>query len=200
MTSMNDALLAAALGVDAIGLIFYAQSSRHVTTDCAKKIAHNLPPFINRVGVFVNEDKDTVELVLKNVPLDLLQFHGQEEADFCRIFNKPYLKVIHVGEEPLSPNYDKLYPDAIGFLFDTKLKSEWGGGGQVFNWGLMPKVKKPFILAGGLNARNVREAITQVNPYAVDVTSGIEERQGIKDPISMQEFVRAVYSCNLKLR
>jgi phosphoribosylanthranilate isomerase len=196
MTSVTDAVQAVSLGVDAIGLIFHPASSRNVTPDQAKKIAESLPPFINRVGVFVNRDKEVVDSILARVPLDTLQFHGQEPADFCRSFHKPYLKVIHIGEDPLILNYDDFYPDAHAFLFDTQLQHLAGGGGQVFNWDLLPKVKKPFILAGGLSSDNVAEAIAKTNPYAVDVTSGIEKDPGIKDPIRMQKFVDAIYSYN----
>ncbi len=182
MTSVADALLAAQLGVDAIGLIFHEPSARNVSIENAYQIAASLPPFISRVGVVVNENSATIRSILDSVSLDILQFHGQETPDFCRSFGKPYIKTIHV-DEALSGEFESSYSDAIGFLFDTKVKNMPGGSGLAFNWKLIPAgLKKPIILAGGLNIDNICQAIAQVRPYAVDITSGIEREKGIKDP------------------
>lgn len=189
MTSVADALLAAALGVDAIGLIFHKPSARNVTLSMANSIALSLPPFISRVGVIVNEDQATILEILNQVPLDILQFHGSESADFCRSFGKPYIKTIHVTG-PMDTDFVSKYDDALAFLFDSKIDTLPGGSGLPFNWDYIPRtIEKPIILAGGLNSKNVSEAIQTVKPYAVDVTSGIEKSKGIKDLRKMQQFI-----------
>jgi phosphoribosylanthranilate isomerase len=192
MTSVTDALIAAELGVDAIGLIFYAPSPRNVSLTLAEEIASSLPPFVSRVGVFVDETKDKINSILTAVPLDVLQFHGQESAEFCRQFGKPYIKTFHVGDL-LEFKGTETYHDAIGFLFDTKINSLPGGSGIVFNWNLLPQdLQKPIILAGGLNSENISQAILEVKPYAVDITSGVEQAKGIKDPTKMRQFMSKV--------
>jgi phosphoribosylanthranilate isomerase len=190
MTSQEDIAEAVRLGVDAIGLIFHMPSPRHVTLEQAVQITACLPPFISCIGVFVNEEADFVQAVLKEVPLNILQFHGQEPADYCSSFGRPYIKTIHVKPEPPSLPLEALYPNASAFLFDTPIKGLPGGSGVTFNWKHIPYVpNKPFILAGGLNCENIIEALNKVKPYAVDVTSGIEKTKGKKDFIRMKDFI-----------
>ncbi len=191
MTSKEDALQAAYLGVDAIGLIFHKPSPRNISIDHASTIACSLPPFVTRVGVFVNESVDFVQSVLKKIPLDILQFHGQESTGYCRSFKKPYIKTIHIKSK--SESLEKLYPDALAFLFDTYVEGLPGGSGFSFNWEHIPgNLKKPFLLAGGLNKNNIIQALEKVKPYAVDVTSGIEKAKGEKDFEKMKEFLELV--------
>jgi phosphoribosylanthranilate isomerase len=193
MTSQDDVLYAAQLGVDAIGLIFHPNSPRYVTAGQAASLIENLPPFVSKVGVFVNESLETINAILRVVTLDILQFHGQESADFCRAFKKPYIKVIPVADQPISTEFTHIYPDAQGFLFDTYKENVPGGSGVTFNWRCIPhNLEKPIILAGGLTVDNVRQALLETNPYAVDVTSGIEATKGIKDKGKMARFMAAI--------
>lgn len=192
ITQLNDALSASFLGADAIGLVFYPKSKRLIELDVAKRICLSVPPFINRVGLFVNQDEATIRNVLDHVSLDILQFHGEESADFCQQFNKPYIKVFRVKTRDDLIKIDN-YGSASAWLFDSYHDQVYGGSGEVFNWSLIPKgAKRPIILAGGLTSKNVTDAIAQVKPYAVDVSSGIECSPGIKDPVKMQAFMQAV--------
>jgi phosphoribosylanthranilate isomerase len=195
MTNVTDALYAAQLGIDAIGLIFYEKSSRYVDLNQAQKIAKLLPPFVTAVAVLVNPTTEYVNAVLRNVAIDLLQFHGEETAEFCESFSKPYIKAVPMTEGMNVRRYAKLYPNAKGFLFDTSMHGQFGGTGKSFDWNLIPKeFSKPIILAGGLTPENVGEAISKVHPYAVDVISGIEKTMGIKDELKMKNFMEAVHS------
>lgn len=194
MTSIEDAQFAAYYGVDAIGVIFHEASPRNVQIDQARAILDNLPPFVSRVGVFANADFAKIQRILDLLSLDILQFHGQEPADFCRIFNKPYIKTIHVGTHKISASlYETSFPDAIGFLFDTYLSDIPGGSGTAFDWQNLPHtMSKPVILAGGLTSENVQHAILQVRPFGVDVTSGVEISKGKKDRNKVKAFIDAV--------
>lgn len=193
MTNFADAKLACDLGVDAIGLIFYGDSPRNVTLEEAAAISRQLPPYVSKVALFVDSSTHFVTSVLNAVAIDILQFHGQEPAAFCRSFGKPYIKVIKVGEEPITNRIEQEYPDASGFLFDTESKVLAGGTGKTFNWQNLPKnLTKPLILAGGLTENNLRQALEEVQPYAIDVTSGIERSKGLKDPTKMKFFMDTV--------
>ena len=198
ITRKKDALLAAQLGADAIGLIFYPDSPRFVNVDQAKKIAHSLPPYVNKVGVFVNATTEQVATALNQVKLDYLQFHGDELAQFCDSFAMPYIKVIR-----MEPDIDLLakvnaYPNATGFLLDTYHRKIYGGTGHAFPWQLVPPgINRPIIVSGGISADNVQEAIQTLHPYAVDVSSQVEERPGIKDPKKLQQLFNAVNSMKL---
>ncbi len=193
MTNIEDALVAAELGADAIGLIFHAQSPRHIGTKEALEICQHLPPFITKVGVFVDQSAEFIANILKLVPLDVLQFHGKEPHYYCHGFNRPYIKAIAVGDEQLSSDIEELYPDAAAFLFDTAHCSLPGGSGQTFDWTKLPtNLTKPFILAGGLTVDNVANAIASVRPYAIDVVSGVERSKGLKDPEKMKFFMNTV--------
>src|SRR3989338_1358199 len=177
MTNVDDVLAACALGVDAIGLIFYAASPRAVTIEQAKKIIANLPPFVTTVGVFVNANAKEIHSTLAKVALDVLQFHGQEEAEFCQQFNKPFIKTIHIAGQKLAPFFTR-YAMAQGLLLDAYQPGVPGGTGISFNWDEIPRERpKPIILAGCLEPSNIARAIQTVNPYGVDVVSGIEDRK-----------------------
>lgn len=193
MTNPEDALEASRLGVDAIGLIFYSKSPRYVSMPQALDIIKSLPPFITKVGVFVNESKEMISHILEHVPLDILQFHGNEPPEFCRSFEKFYIKTISVGAEQVTTELVKSYYDAAGLLFDTFRNDLPGGSGATFDWNKLPNdLKKPLILAGGLNCENISEALQEVKPFAVDVTSGIERKKGVKDWSKMKFFVERV--------
>lgn len=199
MTNVDDALQACRLGVDAIGLIFHQDSPRNVTAAQAQEIVKQLPPFVSKVGVFVDKSAEFVTNILKMVPLDLLQFHGHEEASYCRSFDTPYIKVIKVAAEPITKEIEKHYPNAAGFLFDTEHTTLQGGSGVSFDWNNLPQdLSKPLILAGGLTTDNLMLALSQVRPYAIDVTSGIERTKGVKDLEKMKFFVSTVMDYNTR--
>lgn len=193
ITRVEDALAAADLGADAIGLVFYERSPRRVTVEQAADIVAALPPFITTVGLFVDAAIDEVERVLAQVPLDLLQFHGDEPAVYCQGFARPYIKVMRMRPGLVLAQAVREYASARGILLDTYVEAVPGGTGQTFAWSAVPDdVKMPIILAGGLNAVNVAEAIAMVRPWAVDVSSGVEAARGVKDPALMAAFVEAV--------
>ena len=188
---------AAQLGADAIGLVFYRDSPRAVSARRACEILRVLPPFVTSVGLFVDAAEEEVWDVLAEVPLDLLQFHGREPAEYCRRFGKPYVKAVTVQPGRDLQSYLGSYTDATGFLLDSFHPAVAGGSGEVFDWNLVPNgLGRPVILAGGLHAGNVAEAIRCVRPYAVDVSSGVESAKGIKDRGKLSEFFAGVESVN----
>ncbi len=191
ITSPSDAQAAAAAGADAIGLVFYAPSPRAVDIGAARAIVAALPPFVTRVGLFVDAAPEEIERVLSSVALDVLQFHGRETPADCERFGRPYLKAITMGEGVDLRAAEVRYAAAQGLLVDSYQKGRPGGTGRAFDWGLMPAgLAKPVILAGGLTPENVGEAIARVAPYAVDVSGGVESAPGIKDERRMQAFCR----------
>ncbi|MBA2710586.1 MAG: phosphoribosylanthranilate isomerase [Tatlockia sp.] len=193
MTREEDIAYAAYLGVDAIGLIFAEKSSRLITLSHAEKLMSNLPPFLNVIAVLVNPSQDFVEEMLHKLPISFLQFHGNESEEFCNYFNKPYIKAVQIDSFNAVDNYVKCYQKASGLLLDTPSENH-GGTGKTFNWEFIPKhVKKPLVLAGGLNAANVEAALKMCSPYAVDVCSGVESSPGVKDHKKMKEFVEAIW-------
>jgi phosphoribosylanthranilate isomerase len=193
ITRVEDALTATRLGVDAIGLVFYPDSPRVVGIDTARRIAGMLPPFVTRVGLFVNATADEIIKVLQAVALDLLQFHGTEEPSECMRYSKPYIKAVRMSDVVDVQREARRYADASALLLDAYVKGKHGGTGETFNWSSIPvDVGKPIILAGGLNAGNVANAIRQTLPYAVDVSGGVESGKGIKDTNKMAEFIREV--------
>ncbi len=193
ITRIEDALAAARAGADAIGLVFYPPSPRYVSVQRAREICHALPPFVSAVGLFVDAERAQITAVLDQVPLSGLQFHGDENAEACQGFGRPYLKAI-----AMRPGVDARaqlanYPDAAGFLFDAWQPATRGGGGLGFDWSLLPTAcGAPLILAGGLSIDNVQAAVEQVRPYAVDVSSGVEAAKGIKSAEKIQAFMRGV--------
>jgi phosphoribosylanthranilate isomerase len=193
ITRVEDALAAAHSGADAIGLVFYEKSTRHVSIELAARLAAALPPFVSVVGLFVNADAAMVREVLARVPLDLLQFHGDETPEYCAQFGKPYLKAIRVKAGVDLLQYAARYSGAKGLLLDAHVDGVPGGTGTSFDWTLIPKrLPLPVILSGGLDAENVAAAIKQVRPYAVDVSSGVEANKGIKDAARIAAFINEV--------
>jgi phosphoribosylanthranilate isomerase len=193
ITRIEDALSAVELGADAIGLVFYEASPRNVSIEQAKTIVDSLPPFVSKVGLFVNESPSHIEKILARVNLDILQFHGDESPEACERINIPYYKAIRVKDDTNLIQYAQLYQSAKALLVDTYTESAVGGTGMVFDWKLIPaNISKPLILAGGLTPVNVGLAIEQVHPYAVDVSGGVELSKGIKDAKKMAAFMQVV--------
>jgi phosphoribosylanthranilate isomerase len=195
ITREEDARVAATWGADAIGLVFYAASPRAVTLEQAASIARSLPAFVTCVGLFVNPLHEEVDEVLKRVPIDCLQFHGEESAGFCEQFDRPYIKAIRVSDDTNINQTARAYSQARAVLLDAYVKDIPGGTGQRFDWTRIPaNCPKPVILAGGLSATNVADAIRRVQPYAVDVSGGVEQHKGIKDQAKIRQFIAEVNS------
>ena len=192
ITSVDDAVAARESGADAIGLVFYAPSSRAVQPTLATQICQAVGPFVTTVGLFVNEDAEAIRTVLAKTPLQVLQFHGDETAEFCEQFQRPYLKAVRVqsSRDVVAAFAD--HPRAIGILLDAYVKGVAGGTGQRFNWSLIPEdLRSKCILAGGLTPENVSEAVQSVRPLGVDVSGGVEASPGVKDPEAMTRFCKA---------
>lgn len=193
ITRQQDALEAARLGVDAIGLVFYAPSPRNVSPEQAQVITVALPPFVSIVALFVNPAVEFVQEVIRKVHPSVLQFHGDETAEFCQQFGVPYIKVLPAAEQFDIHAAEKQFASAQALLLDTPHPNLYGGTGQAFDWSRFPKAAaKPLILAGGLTPENVADAIKQTHAYAVDVSGGVEQQKGIKDPARMAAFVEGV--------
>ncbi len=193
MTRVEDALLAARLGADAIGLVFTARSKRQVALARAREIVAALPPFVATVALFMDDDADLVRQVIEEVQPTLLQFHGSETDDWCMQFGRPFLKAIAMGDGAAALPRLHDYPHAAGLLLDGHGFGEAGGSGKAFDWSLLPgERRQPVILAGGLHAGNVADAVRLLRPWAVDVASGVESSPGVKDPDKLAAFIRAV--------
>ncbi|MBE0468747.1 MAG: phosphoribosylanthranilate isomerase [Methyloprofundus sp.] len=193
-TEVEQAVHAAYAGADAIGLVFFPPSPRNVTINKAQEIVAALPPFTSVVALFVDAAETEIKEVLKHVPIDLLQFHGNEPANACRLYDKPYMKAIRMQSDTNICALSTKYHDASGLLLDAFHADAQGGTGQQFDWDLIPKHNTlPIILAGGLAQDNVGEAIARVKPYAVDVSSGVEVTKGIKDNNKISAFLNEVY-------
>jgi phosphoribosylanthranilate isomerase len=192
-TRVDDAVFAARAGADAIGLVFYAPSPRNVDIALAIEITSALPAFTSVVALFVDETAARIHEVLAQVPIDCIQFHGDEPADFCRSFGKRYIKAIRMQDGVDIGEVAKSYHDAAGLLLDAYHPQAKGGTGSSFDWDLIPKhCELPIILAGGLDERNAKLAVAIVKPYAVDVSSGVEAEKGIKDCQKIAAFIKAV--------
>ena len=190
MTRRDDVAHAIRLGVDAIGLIFYPKSTRYVTIEQAKALLETLPPFVDAVAVLVNPDQALVQQIIAELPIQLLQFHGDESAAFCQQFNKPFIKAVQPVSQEHIQQVAKDFASASALLLDTPSEHARGGTGLTFDWGIIPQqMAKPYILAGGLDEFNVSDAIKQCHPYAVDLCSGIEVSPGIKDHDKMNRFM-----------
>lgn len=193
ITRIEDALVAAEAGADAIGLVFYDRSPRVVSVQQARAIIAALPPFVTTVGLFVNASRCEIGEILDAVPLDLLQFHGDETSAQCEGHGRPYIKALRVRPGENIAACCAEYNQASGILLDTYVPGVPGGTGEAFDWSLVPAdLDKPVILAGGLTADNVRAAIAQVSPYAVDVSGGVEASKGVKDAEKIRAFIREV--------
>jgi phosphoribosylanthranilate isomerase len=194
ITRIEDAAAAAAAGADAIGLVFYAASARAVSMETARGIAAVVPPFIARVGVFLNAEAAFVRKVLTCVPLEVLQFHGEEPPEVCESFGRPYVKAIAMGGDADIAHYMACYSSASGFLLDSHLPGQAGGSGAVINWARVPRrSQRPLILAGGLSTDNVAQAM-RTRPYGVDISSGVERAKGVKDAAKIAAFINEVKS------
>lgn len=192
ITRSEDLRAAVQAGADAIGLVFYPPSPRFVALQLAARLSREVPPFVSRVGLFVNAEPATVRDTLAAVPLDVLQFHGDEDEAYCRQFGKPYLKAARVRPGLDLLEYARSFASAQGLLLDAYVDG-YGGAGQSFDWSLIPSaLPSPVVLSGGLTSANVQEAVAKVRPFAVDVSSGVELAKGVKDAAKIAAFVAAV--------
>ena len=193
ITRSEDACIAARLGADAIGFVFWRKSPRYVSPETARLITDSLPAFITTVGVYVDPDAAWVEETSQKVRLSLLQFHGDETSDFCNQFSLPYIKAVRVKADTDLLQYTNCYSTAKGLLLDTYAAGMPGGTGERFDWQLIPlHLPLPMILSGGLNPENVEMSIRQTRPWAVDVSSGVEAAKGIKDEQKIYAFMQGV--------
>jgi phosphoribosylanthranilate isomerase len=193
ITRREDALRAVELGADAIGLVFYAPSPRAVTPAQAAAIVERLPPFVTRVGLFVDAASEWISEVLQTLPLDLLQFHGEETPATCAGHGRPWIKAIRMRESVDLAHEMQQYSEAAGLLLDTYKTGVPGGTGERFDWDrIPPELRSRIILAGGLNGRNVEQAVRRIRPYAVDVSGGVEAAKGVKDADKMAAFIAGV--------
>ena len=198
MTRIDDAQCAAAAGVDALGFIFYAKSPRHIEPEAARRIIAGLPPLVDAVGVFVNEEMARVEAVVRGCGLQYAQLHGGESPDYCRELAARagcrVLKAIRVGPATTATDIAPYRGAVCGFLLDTYQQDAVGGTGAVFDWALIDRLQldRPFLLAGGLSVDNIAAALTQAQPFGVDANSGLERVPGIKDHDLIERFMTAV--------
>jgi phosphoribosylanthranilate isomerase len=193
LTSVDAALHAAEQGADAIGLVFYPPSPRHIEITQAQSIARAMPAFVSIVALLVDADVSVVEKVIAQVKPSLLQFHGEESPAYCRQFNLPYIKAVRVKPGLDLVQYALQFHDAQGILLDAYVAGEAGGTGHRFDWNLIPTdLPLPLILSGGLDANNVGAAIRRTQPWAVDVSSGVEASKGIKDATKVAQFIHEV--------
>lgn len=191
ITNTDDATAAAQSGADAVGLVFYDKSARNLTDlAVAREIAFCVGPFVTVVGLFVNPNKAFVEQVLTEVPLHVLQFHGDEAASFCSQFDRPYIKALRMRENFNVQAALTEYGSASGVLLDAYKKGIPGGTGESFDWARVPlNLPKPLVLAGGLSPANVASAVAATKPYAVDVSGGVEASPGKKDKVKIKAFI-----------
>lgn len=189
LTRAEDVQFAVHAGADAIGFVFAAGSKREVDADSALGLVRSVPAFVTRVGLFLDQEADEVRRIIRTVPLNLLQFHGEESAAYCRQFNRPYIKAVSMDAPGSRKHMEETYPDAAGLLLDSHSPGGLGGTGKTFDWSRIGPGHLPLILAGGLNPENVAEAIRTVRPWAVDVSSGVESSPGIKSDKKVREFL-----------
>lgn len=194
ITRAEDADAAVEAGADALGLVFYPPSPRAVNVGQAVDAVGNVPAFVSVTALFVNPTVEEVQRVLDSVRIDLIQFHGDEDDDFCRQFKRPYIKALRVRQASDVVASCLRFPGALAILLDSYKPGVPGGTGETFDWSLIPETPpKPIILAGGLEPENVASAITQIRPFAVDISGGVEASKGIKDHSKIEEFVNEVY-------
>jgi len=195
LTRPEDIAKAVALGVDALGFVMWPKSSRSITPEALRILAVQVPAFVTRVGLFVNQPAELIEQCLPH--LDLIQFHGDESAAFCQQFGRPWIKALRMRDDIDLHEAAKEYSAAQALLLDAYRPGVPGGTGETFDWSRIPAtLEKPVILAGGLTANNIAAAVTQVAPYAVDVSGGIEASPGVKEAELMAAFVRHVAQAN----
>nr|WP_257535330.1 phosphoribosylanthranilate isomerase [Marinobacter adhaerens] len=194
LTRAEDVHACVSQGADALGFVFYGPSPRAVTPEQAERLARDIPAFVSVVGLFVNPTEAEVREVLGRLPLDLLQFHGDESAEFCNQFGRRWIKAVRVRHAGQIEQAFKGYSRASGLLVDAWDPDRYGGTGQQFNWDLIPPERAlPLILAGGLSSDNVAGAIGKVRPWAVDVSGGVEKNKGIKDIEKICDFIKEVH-------
>ena len=192
LTRAQDVRAAVAHGADAIGFVFYASSPRAVSIAQAAELVALLPPFVASVGLFVNATEDDINCVLERVPLQLLQFHGDEVEADCARFGRPWIKAARMRAGVDLVEFASLHPGASGILVDAFVEG-YGGGGKTFDWSLIPRgFGRPLVLSGGLDADNVVDAVRRIRPWAVDVSSGVESDKGIKDTAKIAAFIAGV--------
>ena len=197
ITRVDDARRGAELGIDAIGLVFTRASQRFVGISQARTIRAELPPFVTAVALFMDDEPGWIEEVVSSVQPDLLQFHGAETDRFAASFARPYIKAVPMASVADAARHVAEFPNASGFLLDSHERGARGGTGRTFDWARAPSSGgHEYVLAGGLTAQNVAQAIAAVRPYGVDVSSGIESAPGIKDQSKMRAFVAAVRSAD----
>ncbi len=191
ITSVEDALHAAACGADALGFNFYPESPRYVSPDRARGIIAELPPFVMVVGLFVNASEEEVEGVSQDCTLHVLQLHGDEDPEFCKRFTRPVIKALQVRGSSFLDEMARY--EVQGFVLDAFHPELYGGTGKAFDWKLVRDAERygKIILAGGLTPGNVAEAVKEAMPYAVDVASGVEREPGVKDPEKVRQFIEA---------
>ncbi len=196
ITRVEDAQLAVDAGVDAIGLVFYEKSPRFVSNAQAQEISRMIPAFVSCVALFKDADAQMIQFVLDEVAIDLIQFHGSETAAFCEQFNRPYIKALGMKGPECDASYlmmnVKKYHAAKALLLDSHAPGMAGGTGETFDWSTLTSIAKPIVLAGGLTADNVGQAIAEARPFAVDVSSGVESAPGIKDETMVRHFMAQV--------
>ena len=198
ITTQRDALKAVELGVDALGFVFFSESPRYIEPRKARAIINLLPSFVLRVGLFVNAPKEEVLSIISESRVNMLQFHGDEDENFCNQFNLPYIKAISFKDGINLLEYCQLFSSSSAILIDTYSQKMRGGTGKTFNWDLIPKnLPSPLIIAGGLDGSNVSSLINSVNPYGVDVSGGVELDKGIKDHKMMKNFVLGVSNATI---
>ncbi|MFT0211091.1 phosphoribosylanthranilate isomerase [Pseudomonas sp. F1_0610] len=192
ITRIEDGLCAAHMGADAIGLVFYEKSPRYVGLDQARSIVQAMPAFVSIVGLFVNAQAAQIKQTFDYVGLDLIQYHGDETASFCEALALPYIRALRMQPDVDIAQVAKTYVNARGILLDSYVPGLPGGTGEVFNWSLIPSLDKPLILAGGLSSTNIAQAVAQVQPWAVDVSGGVEQAKGIKSAEKITDFMQAL--------
>lgn len=191
MTRTEDVQRAIELGVDALGFVFVKESARCLTIGQARKLIEKVPPFVVAVGLFMDTEPCAIEDIIRHTGLNLLQFHGSENEEFCRQFRMPYLKAVPVGSTDSVAGFCAGFSSASGFVLDSHAAGQMGGTGKTFAWHRIPQsLDRPVVLAGGLTPENVAQAVREARPYAVDVSSGIETTQGIKDTGKMKQFIK----------
>lgn len=191
LTRVEDVKTVVAAGVNAIGFVF-TDSPRRISARKAVQLSRHVPAGVLRIGLFLNQSESTIKAVIKEVSLDVLQFHGSETEQYCKAFGVPYLKAVAMVDGQSARQAERDYPGAMGLLLDSHTVGKPGGSGKVFDWTMTRPLSKPVWLAGGLNAANVGPAIRTVKPFAVDVSSGVEASPGIKDSARINAFVLAV--------
>ncbi len=189
LTRGQDVAAAVNYGADALGFVFVPASKRCISADEATKLCLQVPAFIARVGLFLDQPAMDITEILKQVSLSVLQFHGRESAEFCRQFNRPYIKTVSLNAGSSIAELEQAYPDAAALLLDSHQPGDLGGTGKTVDWQQVQPGSRPLILAGGLNPHNVAKAIQLIRPWAVDVSSGVEISPGIKDADAIRRFI-----------